>query len=203
MDNMKKKILEAFIREGILEDKATPINEVKGYGWEYNSLAEAIEDNCDQDYLDEALSGDQTKEYEIGDIIFANKFYSPASNKVVDTKGHRVLVITSKKDDKGIIHYRGFELSSKSNKSNLHSHYPNNLYIEDYSTILSSGSGPSMEAIIRVDDLVKLNSRDLSPTGSYKGHVSDEFLQFVQRAYSNYKSGRSQENSTMYWKVNK
>ena len=40
MDNIKKKILEAFIRDGILEDKTTHINEIQGYGWEYNSLAE-------------------------------------------------------------------------------------------------------------------------------------------------------------------
>ncbi len=201
MDKMKKKILEAFIRDGILEDKATPINEVQDYGWEYPSLAEAIEDTSYQEYLDESLSGDQVREYEIGDIIFANQFYSPSSKRVVGAPGHRVLVITSKKDDNGTMNYRGFELSSKVNKSNLQGQYANNLYIKDYSTILAKGTGPSMEAIIRVDDLVKLNSRDLSPTGTYKGQVSDEFLQFVQRAYSNYKSGRSKDNFNMTWEV--
>lgn len=201
MDKMKKKILEAFIRDGILEDKATPINEVQDYGWEYPSLADAIEDTSYQEYLDESLSGDQVREYEIGDIIFANQFYSPSSKKVVGSPGHRVLVITSKKDDNGIMNYRGFELSSKVNKSNIHSQYANNLYIKDYSTILAKGTGPSMEAIIRVDDLVKLNSKDLSPTGTYKGQVSNEFLQFVQKAYNNYRSGRSKDNAKMQWEV--
>ena len=58
-----------------------------------------------------------------------------------------------------------------------------------------------MEAIIRVDDLVKLNSKDLSPTGTYKGQVSNEFLQFVQKAYNNYGSGRSKDNAKMKWEV--
>ena len=201
MDKTKKQLLEAFIRDGILEDKATPINEVQDYGWEYPSLADAIEDTSYQEYLDESLSGDQVREYEIGDIIFANQFYSPSSKKVVGAPGHRVLVITSKKDDNGIMNYRGFELSSKVNKSNINSHYVNNLYIKDYSTILAKGTGPSIEAIIRVDDLVKLNSKDLSPTGTYKGQVSNEFLQFVQKAYNNYRSGRSKDNAKMQWEV--
>lgn len=198
MSDMKKKILEAFIRDGILEEEATPINEIEGYGWEYNSLYEAIMDNCYQDYLDEAeLVGDQTKQYEIGDVIYTNTFYSPSSKKQVT--GHKILVITSKRDEDGVVHYRGFELSSKVHKSNKYGRYYNNLYIKDYNTILASGGGSPIEAIIRVDDLVKFNSKDLSPTGTLKGRVTDEFLQFVQKAYSNYTSGRSKDNATMYW----
>lgn len=200
VSDMKKKILEEFIKSGILDKEATPINEIEGYGWEYNSLAEAIEDNCYQEYLDESeLVGDQTKQYEIGDIIFANKFYSPSSRQLVSTKGHRVLVITSKKDEDGVVQYRGFELSSKVHKSNKYSKYYNNLYIKDYTSILASGGGSPIEAIIRVDDLVKFSSKDLSPTGSLKGKVTDEFMQFVKKAYMNYDSGRSKDNATMYW----
>lgn len=201
MDDMKKKILEAFIRDGILEDKTTHINEIQGYGWEYNSLAEAIEDNCYQDYLDESLTGDQTKQYEIGDIIFATKLYSPNSRQVVTGSkgGHKVVVITSRRDANGVVQYRGFELSSKKDKANIQGKYPNNLYIKDYSSILSKGSGAPIEAIVRVDDLVKFSSKDLSPSGSYKGKVSNEFLQFIQQGYSNYKSGHSKDNFNLVW----
>ena len=198
MSDMKKKILEAFIRDGILEDDASPISESNDYGWEYSSLAEAIDDCNYQEYLDETnLVGDQTKEYEIGDIIYTNKFYSPASKSIVS--GHKILVITSKRDEEGVVHYRGFELSSKVNKANIHGRYPNNLYISNYSTILTQGGSTTIPAILRVDDLVKFDSRDLSPTGTLKGKVTDEFLEFVQKAYSNYRAGRSKDNLDMRW----
>lgn len=211
MNNIKHQILEAFIRDGIMEDKAKNLNEFNEVHpedtWEYESLEECIIDYQEDENLNEELSGDQTKEYELGDIIFTNSFYSPSSKQTVrgsahskGTRGHKIIIITSKKDEDGVIHYRGFALTSNTSDSNKNGGYPNKLHISDYSTILTRGNQDRRDAAINIDDLVKLNSTELSTTGSYKGHVSNEFLNFLQTAYSNVKSGKSNKN--MIWDVN-
>lgn len=200
MSDMKKKLLEAFIKDGIMEDEAVQVSEVTEYIWEYNSLAEAIEDTCYQEYLDEAKFS-SNRVYDIGDIIFTKQYYNPKNKEVVRYNGHRVLVITSKENIDGSMSYRGFVLSSKVDKSNKHSDYWNNLYIDDYSSILDNNSGSTIPCIVKVDTLVQVSSKHFSATSTYKGTVKDEFLQFVQKAYSNYKSGNAKENANMYWEV--
>lgn len=165
------------------------------YGWEYDSLEEALEDYIDEDRLDE--SNDRHRVYEPGDIIMTTAFYSPSSRQVVKNKPHRILIVTSAEKEDGVTHYRGFELSSQVQKSNKKGGYRNSLYIKNYSTILERGAKSDKEAMIIVNDLVKFSSRDLSTSGSYKGHASSEFIDFVQQAYNNYKSGK--DNSQMYW----
>lgn len=210
MNNMKKKILEAFIRDGFLTDSAKNLRDYEEDHpddiWEYETLEEFLADQYDDDeVLNEELKGDQTKQFNIGDIIFTNAFYSPSSNQVVqksahsnNTSGHKIIVITSKNGENGVVYYRGFALTSNINNSNKDKNgYPNKLYIKNYGTILDRGPKTSMEAAVNINDLVKCNSRDLSPTGTYKGHVTDEFLQFLQTGYSNWKSHK--DNSGHQW----
>lgn len=205
-EELKKKILEAFIKDGFLEDDALTLTEYEekhpDEGWDYDTLEEALLDyQCDED-LDESLKGDQTKQYDLGDIIMTNAFYSHSSNSVVRNRPHRILVITSVKNDDGIVYYRGFELSSQVQKSNKNNGYKNSLHIDSFNSILDRsrpGAAVDKEAILIVNDLVKFSSKDLSTSGSYKGHASNEFLAFVQKAYNNYKTGK--DNSHMYWEI--
>lgn len=151
--------------------------------------------------LYEDLQGDQRKEYKVGDILMPMKLYSPGSR--MDVEPHRVVIIRSKETDKeGVIRYEGFLLSSKVQKSNKYnSHYPNNIYIEDYSSILYRGTPQHKEAFIRVDDIVRFTSKDLDTRGSWKGSVKYPFLTFLKNCYQNYKSGKSNVNK--YWLVRK
>lgn len=207
MDNLSKKIKEAliqsmrddqqkqFIFEGIDEgdvktlDEFFSENNVEDYIWEQD-LEEAL---YDQEDLHEDEKPPMT--YKVGDIIMTTRFNSRGQQ--IENSPHRVLIITASEDREGVATYRGFVLSSKVEKSNKHSKYPHNIYINNYSTILYKGTPYNKEAFIRVDDLVEFSSDDLSERGSWKGSANHEFMNFVQRCYDNYKRGI--DNSNMYW----
>lgn len=208
-ENLKKRILEAFTRDGFLEQEPVSLQEYEEQnpddGWEYETLEEFLADQYLDEELNEGLYGDQKRQFEIGDIIFVNAYYSPSSRQVVKnssrstgTSGHKILVITSKENENGIVDYRGFALTSNVSNSNKNGGYNHKIHIDNYGSILSTGPKSDKEAAINVNELIKCNSRDLSTTGSYKGHVSDEFLEFIQQAYSNYRSGK--DTSKMIWR---
>lgn len=198
VDKVSKKIREEreFIFEGISHEDGIPLgeffeqNDVDDYIWEDDTLEDSL---ISAEDLNEA-SGDQLKVFNVGDIIMTTRFQS--KGRYMDSP-HRIMVVTSKKNRDGVVEYSGFLLSSKINKSNKMGGYPNNIYIKNYSSILYSGAPANKEAFIRVDDLVRFTSNDLSTSGSMKGKASREFMNFVQECYNNYRSGVS--NSEIYW----
>lgn len=211
MSDMKDKIREAvskrlkedkeFIFEGIefyqekTLDEFFSENDREDYTWRM-SLAESLYDSEDA----KELVGNRTVQYKVGDIILTNNYRSKSQGGgYVPDSQHKILVITSKQEDNGIINYSGFLLSSKYEKSNKYTdRYPNNIYINPYNSILYKGT-PSRynEVFIRVDDLVTFTNMDLSTSGSWKGKASWDFLNFVQSCVDNYRTGK--DNSKVYW----
>lgn len=185
-----------LIFEGLDESDVVPLNEfldVHGseYAWEY-SLEESL--------YESRFEGDQLKEYEVGDIIMPMRLRSTQSNEYVEP--HKIMLIQTKDTgDDGVIKYKGFLLSSKKDKSNKYGGYPNNIWIEDYASILYRGSQQHREAFIRVDDIVEFTNEDLDTRGVWKGTVSRSFFNFVNNCYMNYKQGRS--NKHRYWYANR
>lgn len=189
--NVTKKRIYEFSE--IDEDDIVSLNEffdINGndYAWE-ESLEEAL--------YESQLEGDQLKEYEVGDIIMPTRYRSSLSGSDVDP--HRILIISSKKKgNDGIIEYRGFALSSRVEKANKNNpKYPNNIYIQDYSSILYRGKSLKKEAIIRVDDIVSFTNEDLDTRGVWKGKASFKFMRFIDNCYKNYKNGG--DNSKKRW----
>lgn len=190
---VKKKHQLEF--KGLDESDVVSLNEFLDIHKDECSWEETLEESLYEDNEEEDLSGDQLKEYEVGDIIMPKTIHSPASGMEVDA--HRVLLIQSKKGRGDTIYYRGFLLSSKVNRSNKYGGYPNNIYISDYSTILYKGKYMKKEAYIRVDDVVEFTNKDLDASGVYKGTVTNRFFRFVNNCYHNYKKGIS--NKDRYW----
>lgn len=166
------------------------------YGWE-ETLEEALYDYEEDERLYE--SNDQEKIFNPGDIIMTRNYYSTSSHQKRRDDPHRILLITSKEEEGGKIKYSGFLLSSKVEKANKEGKYPNNIYIRDYGTILSAGQKVSMEALIRVDDIVEFTNKDLSNSGTKKGEASKEFIDFVNKCRNNYESGNSKDNFKLQW----
>lgn len=197
MDNMDKKIREAFSKKRLFEDidlgqsksleEFFENNDVEDYGWD-ETLEEALYE------AGEEMQGDQLKAFKVGDILMTTSFRSHGREYALP---HRILVITARKLSGDVMEYEGYLLSSKINKSNKYSKYQNNIYIKNYSSILAKGAPADKEAFIRVDDLVKFDSRDLSARGTWKGAINDEFREFLYQCVKNYRSGNS--NAEMYW----
>ena len=168
--------------EGTLEEYFDKYGDT--YCWE-SSLEE---DLIEEDYFNEG-NNPQSREYEPKDIVMVND----------DVAGvHRILIITKKHSNNSNSHiYSGFLLSSKIQKANINSKYPNNIYIKNYSTILDRGAKYDKEAIIRVDDLRTFNENNFSKSGTYKGTVTDEFFNFILKCANNYQNHISNKN--MVW----
>lgn len=198
MDKMDKQIREAFSKKRLFEDldvgqskslqEFFDDNDIEDYGWD-ETLEEAL-----STVADEELVGDQKKTFQVGDILMTASFDSHGQ-KIMSP--HRILVITAKRLSGDVMEYEGYLLSSKVSKSNKYGKYPNNIYIKDYSTILAKGSPAAKEAFIRVDDLVRFTSKDLSTSGTWKGSISNEFGEFLYKCIRNYRTGKS--NADMYW----
>lgn len=186
------KVSKKLVFEGLDESDVVTLNEfVSIHGNEY-----AWDMSLEESLYEAELEGDQLKEYEVGDIIMPITAHSPSSN--TDVEPHKVLLIQTKDTgEDGIIKYKGFLLSSKVRKSNKYGGYPNNIYIEDYSSILYRGKPENKEAFIRVDDIVEFTNQDLDTHGVWKGRVSNAFFNFVNNCYKNYQQGKS--NKYKYW----
>lgn len=186
--------------------KSTPIRESVGYDY-----VECEEDySYDEDeslYEDlastESLRGDQLKKWYPGSVVTTNSY---SENSGTSTGKHYVMVIDSVDEgDDGVLKYRGFLISTKVDKANKNNpKYPNNLYIDDVRSIFYGHTYvSSSEALIRVDDLVEFTSRDIYPSRSYKGKVSNKFWRFVANGSSNCHSGKDYMNRRKYWISNK
>lgn len=144
-------------------------------------------------------------QYKVGDIVFVPNNFKGASS----SQGHKVLIVTSVVDNEDGFSYTGHPFLSdhpNNRKSNKHNpKYPNNLYIDNYSSVLKSRPyAVDYQAFIRVDELNEFTNADLSRKfngkfRNYKGTVKPEFLRWVLDGARNYKSGNQEKNRNKFW----
>lgn len=110
---------------------------------------------------------------------------------------HRLLIV--KKYTAGeIIKYEGHILSSKVRNSNKYTlRYPNNIYVNVYDHILvGKYRGVTRKpCYINVREYFEFDSDDVQGSGTFKGKVTKEFLQFVQEC-----ERRVSTNDNQYWR---
>lgn len=170
-------------------------------------LAESYpgEDEEDDDYilLPEFYDLDFKKPIRIGQVVMTNSYHGKYSNKENDP--HRVLIVSaSGKDSDGIAEYKGYIMSSKADeKANIKGKYPNNLYIDDFSTIFDKSTnavkGDHKSDIIKVDELVEFTNEDMSESGVWKGDAKPEFIKFVTEGRTNFTTGNQKKNFKLVW----
>lgn len=177
------------------------LKDIKGtYLWEYEeSLEEALSIISPYDININILCEDHDRERQFvpGDILMVPQWHSQVSG--VNSSPHRIIVVTSVNQG-DIIAYTGYLLSSQINKANKNNErFPNNIFINNYDTILNTGrlSG-NRPAILKVDELITFSNNDLQDMGTWKGHISDEFANFMETCINNFHRDRNL-NRSIYW----
>ena len=170
--------------------------------WEYEeSIEEAlgIISPYDLDINILCEDKDREKKYIAGDILMVPQWNSSKNGR--SDLPHRIVVIDSvEKKDK--IYYAGRVLSSQIKNSNKYNdRYPNNIYIDNYDSILSLGRTVGEKSVyINISDVITFTNEDLSDSGTWKGHISKEFELFMQDCISNYEKDKTM-NKDIFWKV--
>lgn len=157
------------------------------YGWD-----ETLEEQLSYITLEEGVRDD----YEPGDIIMPKRFKNEVGNFI--NLPHRILVITSSKNNNSETEYTGFFMSSKINKANKNNGYVNNIYVDSFNSILSTSKiSDDKPCIVQVDEIVSCTSNDLS-SGSLKGNASSDFINFINECRKNFETNQG-KNKTMTW----
>lgn len=159
------------------------------------------EDDCD--FLPEFYEIEWDRPLRIGQIVMTNSYRGQYSNK--DDDVHRMLIVSvGGRDRFGVVEYKGYLLSSKAKeKANINGKYPNNLYIDDFSTIFSkstkSAANDHKKSIIKVDELLEFTNEDMSESGVWKGDAKPEFINFVTAGRTNFTTGNQKKNFKLVW----
>ena len=159
------------------------------------SLEELLFDSTTM--LEEAFSSKVIKK---GDIIMANNGRSTREKGMPILSPHRVFIVEDADGQIGSRIFRGYLLSSQVSKANYYNQgFPNNIYIEDYATILARGPENHREAFINLSDLYEIDESlmDFETGGIWKGHATQEFIDFIDKAMADMNSGKSIKNT--YW----
>ena len=140
---------------------------------------------------------DREKRYVYGDILMVPQWNSSVNGRVEPP--YRVVVVDGV-EERDRVTYTGRVLSSQIRNSNKYnSKYPNNVYIDDYDTILSTGKAVGRKPVyINISDIITFTNNDLSDSGTWKGHISDEFDRFIKRCISNYQANEM-SNKDVFW----
>lgn len=179
------------------------------YGWE-DTDETFVEDLYCSKYDDEyaRLEEEWNKQpFKPGDIIMVNSSVSSSSSSNF-TNPHRVYILTSVVDENGTQTYTGYELSSKSSKSNKYimdsgniprsDWWKSNIYIDDYSTIVTDTSVTSKKDVfIDLETLYEFTNKELSSAGVKKGTATPEFSKFVSDVL--YKLSWGEDTSMCRW----
>ena len=122
---------------------------------------------------------DREKHFVHGDILMVPQWNSSENGKI--ELPHRIIVIDSVKYKEEIT-YTGRVLSSQIKNSNRYNpKYPNNVYINNYDTILSNGRKVGEKPVyVNVSDIITFTNKELSDSGTWKGHISNEFDAFLE-----------------------
>jgi hypothetical protein len=166
--------------------------------WEVEESLEELLFDCD-DLLEETVGASPAKAIRKGDIIMANNGSSARERGMPIESPHRVFIIEDAEGPVGERIFKGYLLSSQIRKANYHNkEFPRNLYIQDYSTILARGPALHKEAFINLSDLYVIEeSKMISDRGMWKGHATQEFISFIDKAIADLQAGKSTEET--YW----
>lgn len=167
--------------------------------WDLEENLEELLFDCDN-ILEETISGSQALPIRKGDIIMANNGVSAREGGMNIESPHRIFMIEDATGEVGSRIFRGYLMSSQVRKANYYNdHYPNNVYINDYSTILARGPQRDTEAFINLSDLytIREDRMDLEHGSLWKGHASQEFINFIADASEDIRNGI--DISDRYW----
>ena len=167
--------------------------------WDYEENLEELLFDCDS-LLEEAVGHSYELPIRKGDIIMANNGVSTREHGMNIETPHRLFIIEDAIGEVGNRIFRGYLMSSQVRKANYYNeHFPNNIYINDYSTILARGPERTREAFINLSDLYTVEEArmDREHGGLWKGHATQEFISFIDNAARDIKEGKSVGNK--YW----
>lgn len=161
--------------------------------WDYEESLEELLFDCDS-ILEEAVGRSYTIPIRKGDIIMANNGVSDRERGLPVISPHRIFIIEDATGEIGNRVFKGYLISSQVHKANYYNKgFPNNVYIEDYSTILSRGPQKFDEVFINLSDRYTIEeaSMDRESSGLWKGHATQEFIDFVDKAIEDLNNGKS------------
>ena len=164
--------------------------------WDFEESLEELLFEADG-MLEEAISTDRRHEIVKGDIIMANNGVSQREFGMDIISHHRIFIIEDAVGEVGERVFKGYLLSSQVRKANKNNkNFPNNIYIENYSTILARGAANDREAFLNLSDLyvIEESKMDTSRGGFWKGHATQEFIHFIDTAIAAKNEGKSLTN---------
>ena len=168
------------------------------YGWE-------IEPNLDELLLDydgmitEAYNYNRFGPIVKGDIIMANNGVSERAAGLDILTPHRVFIIEDATGEPGHRIFKGYLISSRIEKANYNNKkFPNNIYINNYASILAKGPRYNTKNLINLSDLYVIKEEEIDEHSSlWKGHATQEFIEFIDSTVNKIKNG--QDTSNIYW----
>ena len=76
--------------------------------------------------------------------------------------------------------------------------FPNNIYINNYASILAKGPRYNTKNLINLSDLYVIKEEEIDEHSSlWKGHATQEFIEFIDSTVNKIKNG--QDTSNIYW----
>ena len=167
--------------------------------WDLEESLEELLFDCDS-MLEEAISRSFLTPIRKGDIIMANNGVSDREAGLPIESPHRVFIIEDATGEFGNRVFRGYLMSSQIRKANYYNkHFPNNVYINNYGSIINRGAPKDAEVFINLSDLYTVRETDMDreSTSLWKGHATQEFIDFIDKARKDLSTGKSIENT--YW----
>lgn len=168
--------------------------------WEVEESLEELLFDCDS-MLEEAVGKSYSMPIKKGDIIMANNGTSNRERGMPVLSPHRIFIIEDATGELGSRIFKGYLMSSQVRKANYYNKaFPNNVYIEDYASILARGPMNHKEAFINLSDLYVIEERLMDREGGlWKGHAKQEFIEFIDNAVAAISEGKPAGDS--YWLV--
>ena len=192
--------LEAVLNKDSAMNNKTYADLIKDhdYGWE-------IEPNLDELLLDydgmitEAYNYNRFGPIVKGDIIMANNGVSERAAGLDILTPHRVFIIEDVTGEPGHRIFKGYLISSRIEKANYNNKkFPNNIYIDNYASILAKGPRYNTKNLINLSDLYVIKEEEIDEHSSlWKGHATQEFIEFIDNTVNKIKNG--QDTANIYW----
>ena len=166
--------------------------------WDEEESLEELLFDCDN-MLEEAVSKSFLVPIRKGDIIMANNGQSSREGGMPILSAHRIYVIEDVTGEYGSRTFKGYLLSSRVQKANYYNKkFPNNIYIENYYSILARGPANDKEAFVNLSDLYVIEEQLMNRESSlWKGHAKQSFIDFIDEAVAT--KGRGESIEDFFW----
>ncbi len=196
---MNAKLENVLAKDSVINNKTyADLIKDHDYGWE-------IEPNLDDLLLD--YDGMLTEVYNYnrfgpiikGDIIMANNGVSERAVGLDILTPHRVFIIENAIGEPGHRIFKGYLISSRIEKANYNNKkFPNNIYIDNYASIIAKGPCYNTKNLINLSDLYVIKEEEIDEHSSlWKGHATQEFIDFIDDTVNKIKNG--QDTTNIYW----